>query len=208
MKNCLRHFKALMRKNFLLWWRTPICSTFELLVPIVMMSVLWIIRVQVPSTSVDQEGLTSKKYTTFRAFTNVDDAYQVDWVPQEPLLQPMFTFANYTEKHDKVAEDYDPGFDYFSMQYWSPSHCIKQFDYNRPKVSSPIIGIIGAQSRITDQLGQFISTLRTSQKSSPAKFGVPPYEMQFFATQQEFDAFISSPDYKNGRKNKGVCFGM
>lgn len=32
--------------------------------------------------------------------------------------------------------------------------------------------------------------------------------MQFFATQQEFDAFIASPDYKNGRKNKGVCFGM
>ena len=75
MVNSFRHFKALMRKNFILWWRTPICSTFELLVPIVMMSVLWIIRLQVPSTSVNQEGLYSKKYPAYRALTNVDDAY-------------------------------------------------------------------------------------------------------------------------------------
>ncbi len=48
-----RHFKALMRKNFILWWRTPGCSAFEILAPMVLMAVLWIIRLQIPKTEVD-----------------------------------------------------------------------------------------------------------------------------------------------------------
>ncbi len=48
-----RHFKALMRKNFILWWRTPGCSAFEILAPMVLMAVLWIIRLQIATTSVD-----------------------------------------------------------------------------------------------------------------------------------------------------------
>ena len=143
MANCFRHFKALMRKNFMLWWRTPICSTFELLVPIVMMTILWVIRLQVPSTSVDKDGLYSKKYTTFRGFNNVDGAYVDDYVALKYQVRPFFEFANYTESHDGTASAYNQGWDYFSALQWSPSHCLKSFDYNRPKVSSPIIGIIG-----------------------------------------------------------------
>ena len=43
-KNCYRHFKALMRKNFINWWRTPGCTIFELLAPIILMVALTLIR--------------------------------------------------------------------------------------------------------------------------------------------------------------------
>ena len=150
MANCCRHFKALMRKNFMLWWRTPICSTFELLVPIVMMTILWVIRLQVPSTSVDQDGLYSKKYTTYRGFDNVDGAYNIHWDYLKNVVRDFFIWSDYSEKHNVTPEEYDPGWDFYNAMFWSPSHCLKTFDFNRPKVSSPIIGIIGAQSDITD----------------------------------------------------------
>ena len=50
MTKCFRHFKALMRKNLILWWRTPGCSAFEIIAPILLMAALWAIRLQVPTT--------------------------------------------------------------------------------------------------------------------------------------------------------------
>ena len=63
--NCLRHFKALLKKNVLLWARTPCCSMFEILAPVVLMIVLWVIRLQVPTTAVDAEGMLDKKLTVY-----------------------------------------------------------------------------------------------------------------------------------------------
>ena len=53
MTKCFRHFRALMRKNFILWGRTYFCSCFEIVTPIVLMLVLLIIRNYVPYLSVD-----------------------------------------------------------------------------------------------------------------------------------------------------------
>jgi len=63
--NCFRHFKALMRKNFILWYRTPGCSIFEILAPIILMVILTVIRTKIKTTSVDQEGILNKKYVVF-----------------------------------------------------------------------------------------------------------------------------------------------
>ena len=52
-EKCFRHFKALMRKNFILWWRTPGCSIFEILAPVILMVILDIIRRQIPTTNTD-----------------------------------------------------------------------------------------------------------------------------------------------------------
>ena len=43
MKN-LRHFKALMRKNFINWKRTPVGTALEILLPICLMIALAIAR--------------------------------------------------------------------------------------------------------------------------------------------------------------------
>ena len=44
MAKCFRHFKALMRKNWIVWYRNPGCAAFEVLAPCILMAVLWIIR--------------------------------------------------------------------------------------------------------------------------------------------------------------------
>ena len=60
----------------------------------------------------------------------------------------MFKYANYTERHD--TSDYSVGWDWNGPQLYSPSHCLKQFDYDSPKQSSPLIAVIGNQTNITD----------------------------------------------------------
>ena len=55
--NVVRHFNALMRKNMIIWIRSPACSAFELLAPVILMVALTIIRMQVPVTLTDQKGM-------------------------------------------------------------------------------------------------------------------------------------------------------
>ncbi len=57
-------------------------------------------------------------------------------------------------------------------------------------------------------MSEYISVIVEIQRATAAKYGAPAYKTQHFESQEVFDEFISSPDYKNGRKNKGVCFGL
>lgn len=59
---CCRHMRALTKKNCIIWRRTAYCSALEILTPILLMVVLWVIRLQIPTTNVDSAGLLSKKY--------------------------------------------------------------------------------------------------------------------------------------------------
>jgi ATP-binding cassette subfamily A (ABC1) protein 3 len=65
MGKCFRHFKALTRKNWLLWKRNWGCSGFELLAPCILMIGLTIIRMQIPTTHVDQAGMLEKKFPAY-----------------------------------------------------------------------------------------------------------------------------------------------
>jgi len=73
MGKCFRHFKALMRKNFILWYRTPLCSAFEIIIPVLLMCGLNWIRVKVPTTSVDQAGMLKKNGFAGLGVTPTDD---------------------------------------------------------------------------------------------------------------------------------------
>ena len=61
MRKCFRHFKALMRKNLMVWVRSWGCSTFEIIAPIILMVALCVFRTKVPVTPVDQVGMLGKK---------------------------------------------------------------------------------------------------------------------------------------------------
>ena len=113
MTYCFRHFRALMRKNFILWWRTPGCSLFEILAPILLMAVLWVIRVQVPTTSVDKDGQFSKKFMTYTGlyWNGSDWIYQQ--IPLENILRPFTGWAGMIDHKHSNPYDYDPGQDIY-----------------------------------------------------------------------------------------------
>ena len=61
MAKCWRHFKALSKKNAIVWYRTPFCAIIELIAPALLMLILCVLRKHVPSTPTDAEGMLAKK---------------------------------------------------------------------------------------------------------------------------------------------------
>ena len=143
MTKCCRHFKALMRKNFIVWFRTPACSFFEIAAPVVLMAALWIIRVQVPTVSVDKDGVLARKYPVYLGATPVQGGWTYNNDPLSAIMQDFMTYSNYSDyKHDPPGS-WDAGYDIYNPQWYGPGHCIQRLDYDRPKQTSPYIAIIG-----------------------------------------------------------------
>ncbi len=56
-----RHYKALMKKNFINWKRTPCGSICEILCPVMLMLILWYAR-----TKSDPDQFADSSYYTLR----------------------------------------------------------------------------------------------------------------------------------------------
>ena len=67
MGKCLRHFKSLFKKNFLVWSRRPICAFVEILMPIALMILLAWVRTEVPILKTDYGALEKYKHPVFPA---------------------------------------------------------------------------------------------------------------------------------------------
>ena len=130
------------------------------------MVILTVIRMQVPVVLTDQKGMLNKKWVAFPGLANLggywsDSTDGDDWMNYN--VRPFYTYANYSERHhDHIPEDYDVAYDWRGPQFYAPSHCLKTFDFNRPKVSSPLIAVIGNQTNITDSFQDFYVSLRKS----------------------------------------------
>ena len=152
---CWRHTKALIRKNFINWFRSPGCSTFEILAPILLMVALVVIRMQIPVTYTDQAGMFKKKYVSMPGVPNYEGTWQKssdddDWINDK--VRPMFIYADYYERHHGDPAEYSISYDWHGPQFFAPSQCIKVLSWQKPRRSSPLIAIIGSQTNITDSI--------------------------------------------------------
>ena len=106
-------------------------------------------------------------------------------------------YSDYTEHHNKDnCRDYDTAWDWMGPQFFAPSQCLKTYSWNRPKIASPLIGIIGEQSDLTDSYGDYYVSLRKIQTSTAAALAVPFYKTYHFESETEFNDYIESPDYQ------------
>lgn len=61
----LRHFKALMRKNFINWKRTPLGSVLELMLPAFLMLLLVFARQAIKPTTINGVDVTTLLHPSF-----------------------------------------------------------------------------------------------------------------------------------------------
>ena len=61
---------------------------------------------------------------------------------------------------------------------------------------------------MTDEISDYYMGIKKTQLNTAAKFGVPKYKLVNYESPEDFDNYISSPDYKQDRNNQGVCFGF
>ena len=60
-------------------------------------------------------------------------------------VSALTCYSDYFERHDPdVCTDYDVANDWYGPQFFAPTQCLKTYSWNKPKVASPLIGIIGA----------------------------------------------------------------
>jgi len=134
MTNCLRHLKALTKKNSILWYRTPCCAFFEFFVPAFLMAILCVLRYFIPYTHVDAQGMLKKNLPIFPGVTyyegwwsNNTDNNELSDVKNRPLIG----YSGHTNDYDHLDDPYGyhMGTDDQGPQFYTPTHCLKQFDY-------------------------------------------------------------------------------
>lgn len=86
--------------------------------------------------------------------------------------------------------------DWYGPQFFAPSQCLKTYSWNKPKIASPLIAVIGETSDLTDSYQNFYVALRKIQFNTLAAAAVPFYKPYHFETEAEFNDYISSPDYQ------------
>ena len=90
-----RHFLALSRKNLILWTRNPTCSIFELVLPVLLMSIIWWLRVKVPIKHTDLVGLEKYKHPLFPALMYEDSEWVFDPNATNALVRPFMKYVDY-----------------------------------------------------------------------------------------------------------------
>ena len=111
MANSFRHFGALFRKNFIVWYRTPGCGVLEILAPVIVMVMLAWVRSKIPTTMVDQDGMIQKQYVSFPGvprdptigyWANSDAG---DYLNNE-FVKYMFDYTGYHSSNDPDPINY------------------------------------------------------------------------------------------------------
>ena len=76
-------------------------------------------------------------------------------------VRPLACYSDYNDKHDEPnCWEYDAAWDWRGPQFYAPTQCLKTYSWNKPKIASPLMGVIGAQSDLTDSFGQYYIGLR------------------------------------------------
>lgn len=106
-----RHYKALNRKNWILYIRRPACSITELIIPIAVMLLLTWFRTKVPLQHTDSQALQKYKHPAFPALQYTGEEWE--WNP-EYITNEQLEFMTYND----YAPSWPPPFPIpFEMQF-------------------------------------------------------------------------------------------
>ena len=88
-------------------------------------------------------------------------------------MQAFATFADYDTRHD-TPKTYQVQYDWLGPMFYAPSHCVKQTDYGHPKKMSPLIGIIGEETDMTDSIIEYYKAITGLQHDNPLTLAATP----------------------------------
>ena len=107
-----------------------------------------------------------------------------------------------------------------------PSNCLKVKSFQLPKVSMPIIAVVGLKdeegnyNEPTEMMLDYLQTLRQVQEISRPKINsvlqglygndaeLPFFRFEHFNTTEDLFAYTSADNYTFGDGNVGICYGF
>jgi hypothetical protein len=129
-----------MRKNWITWKRTPIESSLEILISVLLMVIIAIARLFIVPRSISSEGLLNLKHTLYPiASPSATGEWKLDSTDSgltfvDKQMQPLMRHTNFTN----WGHMYVPMMDPLGPYLFFPSHCYGSED----KFNSPIIGYV------------------------------------------------------------------
>lgn len=103
----LRHFNALMRKNWIVWKRNPVSSGCQLVSPIVLMLFVVWIRTKFTRVPIDSANLLLLRHPIYTL--NVTESGTPNYLATSQHLEDFFVYSNYT---DMFGVGYDVLYDF------------------------------------------------------------------------------------------------
>ena len=145
MGHTTRQFAALSKKNFISYFRQPGCAVFQLLCPGALMLVLVWIRTKITATTppyVNYEAFKKPFYPALEyeggtSWSTSD--FQVSSARQENF----FIYDKYN-----TSESYNIASDFNGPLYFLPTNCLQKNSVVIPRVSSPVIAVVGPSNSV------------------------------------------------------------
>ena len=136
-----RHFKALSKKNWINWKRTPLGNIVEFATPFIICMMMWFTSLSMDVKSIGSLDLTGMSHGLYPAFSLGDDGeFEIGF---EDLMDQMDTLNEFMVYGGvgKTEGGYVPFIDPLGPMFFFPFHCAKI----GPPMNihaSPIIGYI------------------------------------------------------------------
>jgi len=93
-----RHYKALMKKNFINWKRTPCGSICEVLCPIILMLILWFARTKTDVTQFSDTSYYTLRHPVFpMAKPELRNNFMVNLLDQQSQYEDLKGFMGYMD---------------------------------------------------------------------------------------------------------------
>ncbi len=94
-----RHFRALSRKNLIIWRRSLVCSIFELVLPCALISIIVWLRTKVEIKHTDLTSLEKYKHPIFPALHYLEDegwTFDQFWI--DDTIQSFMNYLGYAPR--------------------------------------------------------------------------------------------------------------
>ena len=148
MGSSSRQFKALMRKNWINWKRSPKCSFCEICCASYIFLLLVWIRTLINVQTFDVGELAIARHPLLPTLWY--NSTTSNWTLSEKVNEPVQNFTEYnrypTNPQDPLGprtKDYDARSDAFGFMGFIPTQCFKNNSFMIDKVEAPVIAVVG-----------------------------------------------------------------
>jgi hypothetical protein len=135
----LRHFKALTKKNWINYKRTPLGNCVEFLCPIILCLCLYAVKVRIPYQVFSTLDFTALNHGLYPVISSVDGEYKVSLDSMMSQIDVLDGFMT-TGHVGKKAGGYVPMTDIMGPLLYFPFHCTAI--ESRGIYASPLIATI------------------------------------------------------------------
>jgi len=219
MGSSARHWKALMKKNAILWRRRPFCSLFEIICPVLAMLVMVFLRYHIGSSSIPYNLLIEKvkvpslpglKWSSKSSKKHPNGSWSNSIVTHRSIGKDLTAYMNYTEYPTKFhyrnpEHQYSLIEDVRGPLYFIPEDCLEVNSFQLPPVEMPIIAVVGEWNQATYMMQNYLETLFDWQKTSRLikpflridgkNATYPDFQFMNFTSKDELFAYTSAENY-------------